>query len=431
MNKKILNLAIPNILSNLSIPLLSSIDTAVVGHLDKVYYLGAIAVGSMIFSTIYWAFGFLRMGTTGFTAQAKGKKDKTEQITIFIRAIIISLLVAFILLLFKNVISEIAFSLISGSENVEYYAESYFQIRIWAAPATLALYVFQGWFIGMQNAKYPMVVAVLGNLLNIGFNLFFVYVLNMNSDGVALGTVAAQYISLLIAGLLFLKKYKNLLKNFSADGLKNYAEFKKFFKLNTNIFIRTVALISVLSYFTAVSANYGDNIVAANTILLQLWMIVAYGIDGFAFAAESLVGNYFGEKNLPKLKLVIKYCFYWGLSSAVVISFIYFFFEQSLIMFYTNIPKVIELAKVYYKWIVIAPIINSVCFIFDGIFVGATAGKAMRNSVLISSVLIFFPSYYLLNTEYGNTALWFSLTLWMISRGGLLFLMLKKHIYEQ
>ena len=272
MNKRILRLAIPNILSNLSVPLLSSVDTAVVGHLDQVYYIGAIAIGSMIFNFIYWGFGFLRMGTTGLTAQAFGKKDTAEISLIFSRSIFIALLSASALILFQNYIAKFSFYLIDASSDVEFYAMEYFYIRIYAAPATLLLYVFHGWFLGMQNARFPLILTIIVNVLNIIFNLVFVYALGMKADGVALGTVIAQYIGLVLAILLYLFKYSDYKIIKDIKKIFELASIKKFLKVNFDIFIRTLFLIFAFSFFTAESATFGDDILAANTILLQLWM---------------------------------------------------------------------------------------------------------------------------------------------------------------
>lgn len=428
MNKKILNLAIPNILSNLTIPLLSSVDTAVVGHLPEVYYLGAIAVGGMIFNAIYWAFGFLRMGTTGLTAQAFGRKDKEETVAPLGRSLAVAAGSALVLILLQELISFIAFYLVEASPEVEAHAKTYFSIRIYAAPATLALYAFHGWFIGMQNAKYPLYLSIVVNVLNIAFNLIFIYQFGMNSDGVALGTLCAQYLGLITALFLMFKKYREYVEAFHIKLLKNIEALKSFFKVNFDIFIRTLSLIFVFSYFTAKSAAYGDDVVAVNTILLQLWMIVSYGVDGFAFAAESLVGNYFGAKDLKNLKKVVKYCFSWAFILSIVFSLTYLIFGKDILFIYTDKEFIVDMAMAYFIWIVASPLLNSICFIWDGVYVGSIATGAMRDSMLISSFIVYFPVFFLTEAYLGNHSLWLALTAFMIFRGVILSLLYKRHI---
>ncbi len=305
MDKQILRLAVPNILSNLSVPLLSAVDTALVGHLDGLYFLGAVALGSMIFNSIYWGFGFLRMGTTGLTAQAFGNEDQREAATIFYRAMLIAGISALSLLLLASPIAALSFYLIDGSPEVEKFAASYFFIRIWAAPATLALFVIHGWFLGLQNARYPLYLSLLVNSLNIVFSVYFVNELGWHSDGVAMGTVCAQYIGLGIAIVMLYRHYRGRLTTFRISEVLQRTALGRFLSLNLDIFIRTLCLVFAFAFFTAKAAAYGDDILAAFTILLQLWHLLSYFIDGFAFASESLVGKYVGARDQKNLDLVI------------------------------------------------------------------------------------------------------------------------------
>ncbi len=431
MNKQILRLAIPNILTNLSVPLLSSVDTAVVGHLDEIYYLGAIAIGSMIFNFIYWGFGFLRMGTTGLTSQAFGKKDDQEVAVNLYRPLFLSVVIGLLLISFQYLLAEVAFLIVDASPEVEKFAKEYFYIRIYAAPATLALYAFHGWFLGLQNAKYPMIILIGVNILNITFNLLFIYQFEMKSDGVALGTVMAQYSGLLVALILFIKAYRKYLKHLSISSLLDVPKLKTFFRVNTDIFIRTLTLVLVFSFFTAESATYGDKILAANTILLQLWVILAYSVDGFAFAAESLVGKFIGAKDKQMLTLSIKYIFAWGVGFGSLLTMVFSFWGKEIIRIYTSNSEVINIAISFLIWAVISQTINSVSFIWDGIYIGATATSSMRNAMLVSGFLIFFPAYFLLESSFGNDALWLSLVLFMIGRAIFLTILSKKHIFGQ
>ncbi len=430
MTKKILRLAIPSIISTLSVPLLSSVDTAVVGHLDKVEYLGAIALGSMIFNFIYMTFSFLRMGTKGLTAQANGKMDEEMINMILQRALAVALGSAIILIIAQNWIAELSLAIIGGSSEVERLAGEYFYIRIWAAPASLALYVFNGWFLGLQNAKIPLIITVTLNILNIFFNLLFIYQFDMNSNGVALGTVFAQYIGLIMAIVFTYRKYGEKLTPVAFGKLFERKELAKFFKINVDIFIRTVLLIFALSFFTTKSAGFGDNLLAANTILMQLWMIISYGIDGFAYASESLVGKYYGAKNSEKLKRVVKETFLWAAGISVVFMVTYLLASKEILGIFTDKTDIIELAMSFMGWILISPLLNSSAFIWDGIFVGATASKAMRNSMIVSTIFVYFPVYYISEGVIGNHSLWLALTLFMVSRGITLAAYSRRYIFE-
>lgn len=431
LNKSILSLAIPNIISNISVPLLSSVDTAVVGHLDQVSYLGAIALGSMIFNFIYWAFGFLRMGTTGLTAQAHGRSDEQESFNVLLRALSVAVGGAIVLLIFQEVIGYVSFLLINSNSEVELLAREYFDIRIYAAPATLSVYVFHGWFLGKQNARIPMIIVILINILNIGFNLLFIYQFDMKSNGVALGTVCAQYIGLIISVIFYFRSFHNKNLLIKLNRIFDLKAISNFFKINFDIFVRTLLLVFTFTYFTAESAAYGENILAANTILLQLWMLLSYGIDGFAFASESLVGKAVGENNKYLLKKVIGYSFYWGMGLSVLYSMTYLIFGHSILSIYTDKLFLIELAGSFLIWTIIAPVINSVCYIWDGIYIGATQTQPMRNSMIVSSLIIFLPIYYLTNDLLGNHSLWMAMTIFMLSRGLFLSILSKKYILSK
>jgi len=430
LNKKILRLAIPNILSNLTVPLLSSVDTAIMGHLPNPAYIGAIAIGSMIFNFLYWGFGFLRMGTTGLAAQSYGENNRSETISILVRAILVGLFFALAFIIAKKWIGEVAFSLVNGSREVENYAMIYFNIRIFAAPATLSLYAFYGWFLGVQNAKFPLYLSIIINLLNISLNYIFVYKFNMTVDGIAYATVISQYAGLLIAFVFILTSYRKYLRKIKFQSVLVFSRIKKFFTVNFDIFIRTLFLIFTFSYFTILSADFGDKILAANSILIQLWMILSYGVDGFAFAAESLTGKFIGERNKEKLSKLIKYIFYWGMGQGVLLSIIFLFDIKGIIKLYTNQINIINTAMEYAFWTILAPVINSVCFIWDGIFIGATATKAMRNSMLFATLIIFLPVFYLTQNFLNNNALWLAMIMFMFARGITLTWYSKRYIFK-
>jgi len=416
MNRQILRLAIPNIISNLAIPLLGVVDTALVGHLDGIHYIGALAIGGMIFNFVYWGFGFLRMGTTGLTAQAFGRKGDAESIHILLRALIVAVGGALLLWLLQVPIALFSFWLVDASADVEKYAASYFYIRIYAAPATLSLYAFHGWFLGMQNARYPLYLTVLVNAANIGFNLLFVKVFSMHSDGIALGTVLAQYLGLIGALLLFARRYRAMLQAIRKQALRNVDEIKRFFNVNRDIFIRTLCLIFAFSFFTAKSAELGEDILAVNTILLQLWMVFSYGIDGFAFAAESLVGRYYGANDESGLRRMVKYIFAWGVGLGLLFSAVYGLLGENILWLFTDKKNLVLLAMSFFIWTVVAPTVNSFCYIWDGIFIGATASRAMRDTMLFSTFVVFLPMFYLGKWWLGNHGLWLAMLLFMAAR---------------
>ena len=428
LNKQILNLAIPNTISNLSVPMLSAVDTALMGRLENEQYLGAIAIGGIIFSFVYWGFGFLRMGVTGLTAQAYGAKDAKESTLILKRAAIVGLLIGLLLIVVQPLIAALSFYLMDAGAEVEQLARSYFHIRIYAAPATLTLHVFHGWFLGMQNAKYPMFLAIVVNLLNLVLNLVFVKVLMMTSDGVALGTVIAQYLGLLCTVGLFLRKYRHLWDGWHLKGVLHLPALKRFFGISGDIFIRTLSVLFCHAFFTSKAAALSDTALAINTILLQFIHILAYGTDGFAFAVESLVGRYKGAREITNLKRSVRYSFWWVLFLSAGFSLVFGLLGTKLLYFFTNKTDLLIGARPYLIWIAIAPPINSVAYIWDGVFIGATASIPMRNSMLASTVVFLFA--YVLLKGLGNHGLWLALTLFSIARGATLTALAPKHIFS-
>ena len=417
MNRSILKLAIPNIVSNITIPLLGLVDLALMGHLGSEIYIGAISLGGIIFNFIYWGFSFLRMSTSGFTAQAFGEKKHSESITILVRALLVALLISLLILLLQAPIAWASFKIIGGSTEVETLANEYFRIRVWAAPAALSLLVFSGWFLGMQNARYPMIIAIAINVVNILLSMFFVFILKMKSDGVALGTAISQYVGLIIALILFSVKYKYLIAKIAGKGILNLKILIEFFRVNTNIFIRTFCIIAVFTFFTSKSASINDTILAVNSLLIQLLLFFSFFIDGFAFAGEALVGKFVGAKEISNLKKVVKLLFYWGTGLAVAFTIIYLPGVNLILKLLTSQPDVIDTAQPFLIWVILVPIASFGSFIWDGIYIGATASKAMRNTLLGATFLVFAPVYYFLNQMLGNHALWLGMILFMFSRG--------------
>jgi len=415
MNKQILRLAIPNIISNLSVPLLSTVDTALMGRQESAAYIGAVGLGAIIFNFIYWSFGFLRMGTTGLAAQAYGNTDHQELSNIMGRAFIVVAGGTVLIWALQMPIALASFGLLEGSPEVEALAREYYNIRIWAAPATIGLYAMMGWFFGMQNAIYPMLLTILINTVNIVANLILVYHFGMKADGVALGTVIAQYVGLFAAFGLFYYKYSYYIKYFNRKKILEIEAIKRFMSLNANIFIRTFCLIFVLAFFTNQSAKQGDVLLAVNMILMQLINWMAYGVDGFAYASESLVGKYAGGRDMTNVKKTVRYSFAWGMLLAVGFSVAYFFGGKPLLWLFTDQENIVAAALPFMAWMAVIPLIATPSYMWDGIYIGMTASREMRDSMLIA-MLIFLVSYFAFRFM-GNDGLWLALVVFLAARG--------------
>ena len=447
MNKRILGLALPNIITNITVPLLGMVDMAIVGHLSA-DHIGAIAIGAQIFNLIYWNFGFLRMGTSGFTAQAYGAKDFDETVRIFTRAIVIALAVASALLLLQWPISRLSLLIFQSSPRVLQLALTYFFVRIWAAPATLGLYAIKGWFIGMQNSRIPMWIAIFLNTVNILCSLIFVLVFHWDIRGVALGTVIAQYSGLAL-GLFFLLREMRRIKPLTAFNgdlhsllrqSLHWKELRRFFKVNGDIFLRTVCLATAFTFITAASGRISPQILAIDALLMQFFTLFSYIMDGFAYAGESLVGRYIGARDSGSLRLSVKLLLLWGLILTVLFTFLYAIGGQWFLQLFSDEPEVINGAIPYMFWTLIIPVCGFAAFLFDGIFVGATASRTMRNSMFIASA-IFFLVYFglkqvashngILSPQTWNNILWTAFMAYLALRGILQALYLNKSVYKQ
>ena len=403
------------ILTNISTPLLGLVDTAVLGHLDSEQFLAAVALGGLIFSFIFWGFGFLRMGTTGLAANAFGKNNTEAVNGILIRAIALALIISTLLLLFHPTIGFISFWLFDSAKNVENLALQYFEIRIWSAPATLCLYVLMGWFLGRQNVTIPLVVVLMTNLLNISLDLLFVYHFKMQVEGVALASVISEYFGLAIALLsssFYIKKQKVFWK---WKYLTSFDKYKAMLLINSHIFIRTWCLIFAFAFFTAQSAKMGAIILAANAVLLNFQTFMAYALDGFAHAAEAMVGRAKGAKDKVLGRQAILTSFLWSFVVALFFSGLYFIFGQQMINLLTGLENVRETAFIYLPWLIIMPLVSFLCYLFDGIFIGLMLTKEMRNTMLFSLFCVFLPLWYF-TQELGNQGLWIAMLGFMMAR---------------
>lgn len=428
-DRQIMNIALPSIVSNITVPLLGLIDVAITGHMGGASYVGAIAVGGMLFNIIYWLFVFLRMGTSGMTAQAYGAKKLDEVVNVLLRAVFVAIVMSAILLYLQNPVRDFALFLISPSPDVANFARIYFDICVWGAPAALLLFSLTGWFLGMQNSKVPMIVAIVQNVANIFLSLILVYGFGLKIDGVAIGTVVAQYVGMFLALYFLFKGYGRLVK-YRPVYLEScsYKEFKqhfidvelkglaRFFMLNKDIFFRTLCLIFVHFFFISAGAKQGDSALAVNAIIMQMFLLYSYIMDGFAFAGEALVGKAIGSRSRSAYVEIVKRLFVWGGIMMLLFTVSYLLFGHQILSVLTDDPSVLAVSDEYYLWTVLLPVCGMAAFIWDGIYIGATATKGMLISVA-SSMIVFFAIYELLSPSIGNHALWLAFNSYIAMRG--------------
>lgn len=415
-NKRILQIAVPSIISNITVPLLGLIDVTIVGHLGAASYIGAIAIGGMLFNIIYWIFGFLRMGTSGMTSQAYGKRDLNEVTRLLLRSVGVGLFVAICMILLQYPIQKLAFTLIKTTREIEQLSSLYFRICIWGAPAMLGLYGFAGWFIGMQNSRFPMYIAITQNIVNILASLSFVYWLGMKVEGVAFGTLIAQYAGFIMAIWLWLRYYGTLKKRIVWKGVLRREAMSRFFQVNRDIFFRTLCLVIVTLFFTSSGAAQGEVVLAVNTLLMQLFTLFSYIMDGFAYAGEALTGRYIGAGNRVALHRTIRQLFFWGIGLSAAFTLLYALGGKSFLSLLTNEGAVIKEADTYFYWVLAIPFAGFSAFLWDGIFIGATATRQMLYSMLLASAS-FFIIYYFFHRLMGNHALWMAFLVYLFLRG--------------
>ena len=419
MHRRIINLALPSIVSNITVPLLGLVDTAITGHMGKARYIGAIAVGSMVFNIMYWLFAFLRMGTGGMTAQAYGRKDFEEAELTGLRAISISLLIGLAIIILQHPLLHLAMWFIAPDENVTQLVYSYCYICIWGAPASLGLFALNGWFVGMQNTKIPMVISITQNVVNILVSLLLVYCLNMKIEGVALGTLIAQWAGFIMGSFFFIKKIREVSPSPNTHHPSVIFEpsaMKAFFTVNRDIFLRTLFLVSVNLYFVAAGAKGGDVILAVNTILMQFFILYSYFMDGFAYAAEALCGRFYGAGDMISLKETIRKVFYWSIGLTVIYSAVYGVGGLDFLRLLTDEENVVTASEEYIFWAMLIPIAGMVAFVWDGVFIGMTMTKGMLSGTFVAAI-VFFTTYFSLETTLHNHALWLAFILYLAARG--------------
>lgn len=427
MNRRILQLAIPSIVSNITVPLLGLVDVTIVGHLGSAAYIGAIAVGGLLFNILYWNFGFLRMGTSGLTSQAYGRKDADAEVKVLVQAVSVGLISAAAILILQYPVERLAFYLLDTSPEVEQYAVTYFRVCIWGAPAVLAMYGFKGWFIGMQNSRFPMFFAITQNVVNIVASLIFVFVFGMKVQGVATGTLIAQYGGFGMAVFLWFVFYRKRLNiRVCWHEVMDKVAMRRFFQVNGDIFFRTLCLVAVTTFFTSTGARQGDIVLAVNTLLMQLFTLFSYIMDGFAYAGEALAGRYIGARNKTALSRMIRLLFGWGIGLSLSFTLLYGVGGKGFLSLLTNDSVVIQEAGTYFYWVLAVPLAGFAAFLWDGILIGATATRLMLYSMLVASGT-FFLIYYLFFGMMGNHALWMAFLIYLLLRGSMQWVLWNRH----
>ena len=427
MHKEILSLAIPSIVTNITVPLLGLVDVAIVGHMGDASYIGAIAVGTMMMNVICWLFGFLRMGTSGMTSQAYGRGDSKEAATILFQAIALGAAIGILFVLFQPLLLRLFLFFMRPSDEIRAFASVYFHVCVFGLPAALVMYGLTGWFIGMQDTRTPMTVSIFQNIVNIMTSLLLVYVFGMKVEGVALGTLTAQYSGLLLALYILRRKYASHYQLlFSQFTLKpgDYSSFSykhtlnRFFRVNRDIFLRTLFLVAVNAAFTSVGSRQGDVILAVNTLLFQFFTLYSYIMDGFAYAGEAICGKYYGAGNAPSFHACIRRLFAWGVIMTVVYTAAYYFGANDILHVLSNEQTVIEASEPYLLWVALIPVAGMGAFIWDGVFIGITDSRGMLLSCFVAAI-VFAIMLSLFFTTMGNHALWLALLFYLLARGGM------------
>jgi MATE family multidrug resistance protein len=428
INKSVLKIAGPSILANITVPLVGMVDLAISGRLGDAAMIGGIAIGTMFFDLLYWNFGFLRVGTAGITAQAYGRGDLRDSVRTLEQALSTSFISALLIISIQYLFLDAAFLIVDASPKVSSIAREYFLIRVWAAPATLTLFAFKGWFLGMQDAKSPMAADITVNAVNALLSYLLAIVFKMGISGIALGTVISQYSGLILSVSVFFIKYKNLFGYFHLRDSLQLDKLKVFLRHGGNLMLRSISFLLIYSGYTALSAKYGDTLLAVGTIVMKLMLLYSYFIDGFAYAGEALSGRFIGEKNGRSLRETVKILFYWSAGIGLVSSIIYMAAGDFLFKIMTNNSIVLNASREFLPWLIIMPIVSCIGFMWDGIYIGATATVSLRNTMFLSAVA-FFAVYYITVPFTGFHALMAGYFAHLIVRTFLMTLNAKKEIY--
>lgn len=421
MNRQILRLAIPNIISNITIPLLGLVGTMIAGQLGREAAIGALSIGAAIFNMIYWTCSFIRMGTGGLTAQAYGAGKPQECMNTLVRSAIVALGIGLLLLALQRPVWNLSRLMMSSNDAVMAMAAEYFFVRIWAAPASVSIFAIHGWFIGMQDSKTPMFVAIISNVLNIGLSALFALKLGMGIAGIGWGAVVSQYTGLALSWIFWVVKYRGYAKYVDFRESLRWKPLLRFFNINKDVFVRSLCNTAVYTFFTIASTRFGEVTLATNTILMQLFYLFSYISDGFGYAAEALTGRFVGAKDKTSLGSAIRKMFWWSGGIAMTYVTIYIVGWEWLLSLFNATPAIIETARQYVWWIIAVPLLGFVPFLIDGIMYGATQTKILRNTILIATA-IYFGLFYSLVGTIGNTAIWLAFVSYIAVRGVLLLI---------
>lgn len=415
INSRVLRLAGPSILANITVPLVGIVDLAIAGHLGEAACIGGIAIGSMLFDLLYWNMGFLRVGTAGITAQAYGRQDWETCINTFFQGIATALLVALICLVIQWGYAALAFMAVDCSSEVEVIARDYFFIRIWAVPATLSLFVFKGWFIGMQNTIYPMITDIWVNLSNIVVSWFLAFHTPLGINGVAVGTVIAQWSGALLALVLMLLHYRKLIPEADLHKAIRWTHIRNFFTINVHLFIRSLSMLVVYCGFTVFATRFGDVQLAVSEVMMKLLLFYSYFVDGFAYAGEALVGRFIGEHNPKAVRGTIRCVFFWAFVISAVSTAAYALFPRPLVQLLTDNAEVVEACGPFLFWLLLMPVMSCIAFTWDGIYTGATESSQMMWCTIIAAVL-FLIAFFTLQPALGIQALYVAYFVHLVAR---------------
>ena len=435
MHREILRIALPNIVSNITVPIMGIAGTMIAGHLgDSVATIGALAIGVSIFNFIYWNCSFIRMGTSGITAQAYGAGDRRTTTLMLARAVMVSIVVGVLVLLLQKPLGWGALKIMNGNEMVA----EYFFARVWAVPAGVLLFGLNGWLTGMQNAIIPMIVAIAVNVIHIVFSIFLAFDFGLGITGIAYASVIAQWMGVIVTGAITWWHYRKGFVSVSWREVMDLQSMKEFFLINRDIIVRTLCIVMTYTFFTAASARMDDpTILAVNTILLQLFTLFSYMNDGFAYSAEALTGRFIGARDVKSLRDCVKKCLMWGVIVGVVYVEVYIGWWRDLLTLFLDsgaddAEKIMEYAERYIGWIIAIPLAASMPFIMDGIMVGATQSRIMRDSMIYSTIA-YFAIFYTMRPLIGNNALWLAFSSYMFLRGVLQYFMAKRLqiVYKQ
>ena len=416
LHHKIWQIAWPAILSNISIPLLGLVDTAILGHLDSTRYLGAVAIGTSILSFLYWGFGFLRMGTTGLVARATGAGDGSRELLIVLQSCVLAAALSLLVVVSHPAWLSAGLALMAPGPDLAPLSREYVSIRVFSAPAVLLTYAFLGWFIGRQDTRWPMLILLFTNLLNIVLDVLFIVVLDWKSAGAAWATLCAEYAGFALAALIVARHLEWQQFDALIPSLKRLSAYREMLTSNRDLFVRTICLLFGFAFFTAMSTRLGESTLAANTIMLNLLMLAAYGLDGFAYAAEGLAGNAAGGGDLERFRRAVVACWHWSLGTAVLISAVFVAAAPLIYPLFTDHGEVQLLLGIYHPWLILMPLMAAPSYLLDGVFIGAARTRYMMQSMLLSLGLVYLPLWYL-TTGLGNHGLWLAFVAFNAARG--------------